>query len=330
MALTPSRVAVLRALGLGDLLAGVPALRALARALPESRLTLLTPEGLGPLVELAGLPMEVHHLDGLAQPPDLAADVAVNLHGRGPQSHRLLRSIAPSVVGFANAEADVSGPPWRPDEHERDRWCRLVAEEYGVPADPADVVIDAPAGPSVVDGAVVVHPGAASAARRWPPERYAAVVDALTERGLPVAVTGSANERELAARVAHGRARVLAGRTDVRDLAGVVAHARAVVCGDSGIAHLAVAYRTPSVQLFGPTPPSLWGPPADGPHTVLWHGRGPGDPHAGRVDPALAKISVAEVLSALARRLREPTRSSGPARPPVAPAAPSPAHCGSG
>jgi ADP-heptose:LPS heptosyltransferase len=72
-----------------------------------------------------------------------------------------------------------------------------------------------------------------------------------------------------------------------------------VVCGDTGVAHLATAYRVPSVVLFGPTPPQEWGPPPDRPwHTVLWAG-GRGDPHAAEPDPGLLAIEVADVLAAL-------------------------------
>jgi ADP-heptose:LPS heptosyltransferase len=121
-------------------------------------------------------------------------------------------------------------------------------------------------------------------------------------------VTGSPAERRLAAKVAALAGlpadRVLAGRTDVGGLAALVAEADLVVCGDTGIGHLATGYGTPSVLLFGPTPPAWWGPliePAR--HRVLWHGekhtdpvRRPGwrAPH-----PALAAITVDEVLAAV-------------------------------
>ena len=86
---------------------------------------------------------------------------------------------------------------------------------------------------------------------------------------------------------------MLAGRTTLAELAGIVAGAGRVVCGDTGVAHLATAFGTPSVVLFGPTPPTHWGPPATlrARHRVLWTGR-PGDPHAGRVDAGLLGISV--------------------------------------
>jgi len=101
---------------------------------------------------------------------------------------------------------------------------------------------------------------------------------------------------------------VLAGRTDLGHLAALVADARLVVAGDTGVAHLASAYATPSVLLFGPTPPSRWGPPP-GPHTVLWHGTGVGDPHAAEPDPALLRIGVDEVLTAAYDVLRPGRRS---------------------
>ena len=78
----------------------------------------------------------------------------------------------------------------------------------------------------------------------------------------------------------------------------MVAAAGRVVCGDTGIAHLATALGTPSVVLFGPVPPAEWGPPPDRPVTSRC---GPaGRPHANSVDPGLLAISVAEVDRALA------------------------------
>lgn len=301
-------VLVLRALGLGDLLAGVPALRALAAALPGRPLTLLAPAVAATLLELAGLPATVHPVDGVRRLPDSLdgvprSDLAVNLHGRGPQSHRLLQQVATQQVAFANAAAGVDGPPWRPEEHERARWCRLVSTCLEIDADPDDVLLARPDVDPLVRHAFVVHPGAATRARRWPAERWAAVVAAAVDQGHDVVVTGTASERALAERVADGRARVLAGETDLRQLAALVADASRVVCGDTGVGHLAAAYAVPSVHLFGPTPPTRWGPPEHGPHQVLWHPEpadAPGDPLGDVLDPALARITVTEVLAAAA------------------------------
>jgi ADP-heptose:LPS heptosyltransferase len=181
---------------------------------------------------------------------------------------------------------------WRPDEHEVRRWCRLLTES-GIPADPDDLRLRV-AAPR--HGATIVHPGAASGARRGPAERWRAVIEALHE---PVIVTGGPDERGLAERIAAGTgATVRAGDTGLRELAELVAGAGRVLCGDTGVAHLATAFGIPSVVLFGPTPPSEWGPPPGGPHRALWAGRR-GDPHGVAPDPGLLEIQVADVLSAL-------------------------------
>ena len=299
---------MLRALGLGDLLAGVPALRALAVAFPEHRRVLAAPAVLAPLARLSGAVEEVWDTRPLAPLPPVAARaaVAVNLHGRGPESHRVLLAAAPErLVAFRHPDVPETAraPAWRADEHEAARWCRLL-EASGMPADPARLELPAPEGapPPGTAGATVVHPGAASPARRWPPERWATVARAERRRGRRVVVTGGAEERALARDVARlaGLApeAVLAGRTDLLGLARTVAVARVVLCGDTGVAHLATALGTPSVVLFGPTDPAHWGPPPSPRHRVLWAGRR-GDPHGPEPDPGLLRITPADVRAAL-------------------------------
>jgi ADP-heptose:LPS heptosyltransferase len=290
-----------RPLGLGDLLTAVPALRGLARAFDGTPLVLAAPRALAPLARLTGVVDEVLDTAPLAVPavPGRPA-VAVNLHGRGPQSHRALLATRPRrLVAFASREAGVAGPDWRADEHEVARWCRLLARS-GVPADPGDLALAAPGRPSPAPGATVVHPGAASAARRWPAERWAQVARVEAAAGRPVVVTGGPAEVALARAVAAGAGlperAVLAGRTDLEALAAVVAGAGRVLSGDTGVAHLATAFGIPSVVLFGPTPPAEWGPPAGrAQHRALWAGRR-GDPHGEEPDPGLLAIGVPEVL----------------------------------
>ena len=302
----PSRVLALRALRLGDLLAGVPALRVLRRAVPDAEVVLAAPGVLAPLVSLVDAVDRLLSVGELEPVPwdGPPPDVGVDLHGNGPASRVLVEALSPgAVVAFDG------GPVWDPDEHERRRWCRLLWEGLGVapvPGDEDDLLLPAPAVPPEVSGAVVVHPGAASGSRRWPADRYAAVVRHLAALGHRVVVTGSASERELASAVAGGEATALAGTTDLGSLAALVASARLVVCGDTGLAHLASAFRTRSVVLFGPTPPSTWGPPATGPHTVLWHGTPGyrGDPHAPECDPVLEQVTLDEVVAACEQRLR--------------------------
>lgn len=306
---------VLRALGLGDLLAAVPALRALVAAFGDHRRVLAMPRALAPLLQLLD-----DRQDGAAafavldarplQPLGAAAQrpaVAVNLHGRGPQSHGVLRATRPRrTIAFAHPDVPGhDGPPWERHEHEVQRWCRLLAES-GIPADPSLRMLSVPdvALPHGARGATILHPGAASAARRWPPERWSAVARAEGAAGRRVLLTGSGDERPLALHVAAAaglpRSAVLAGRTPLLDLVALVTAAGRVVCGDTGVAHLATAMATPSVLLFGPTAPSEWGPPPDPRHRVLWAGRS-GNPHADRPDPGLLAIPATRVVDELCR-----------------------------
>jgi len=326
------RVVVLRALGLGDLLTAVPALRALRRAQPDAELILAAPgwaqELLGRTLVDAVIDLDLRAQGGPA-PEDAAlpralhgADLAVNLHGAGPQSSRLLVGARPArLLAYACPEvpATAEGPAWRPDDHEAVRWCRLL-RWHGLACSEDDLRIDvdaALAAPAAA-GATLLHPGAAGAARRWPPARWAAVARAERARGHDVVLTAGPGEVALAASVAAEAGlepgAVLSG-LGLAALAATVASAGRVVVGDTGLAHLAVAVGTPSLALFGPTSPRCWGPPPGRAwHRVLWHGQEdrPGDPHADVCDPALLAITVQEVTDALARLGDDAAAGTGP------------------
>ncbi|MCG8925842.1 glycosyltransferase family 9 protein [Lentzea sp. CC55] len=295
------RILVLRALGLGDLLTAVPALRGLRAAFPRAEITLAAPEWLADAVS------RIEAVDALLPTAGLAPigfhrpDLAVNLHGRGPQSvERLLATQPRRLITYADGRWDerVTALEWPAEQHEVLRWCHLL-QRHGIHCDPDDFRL-APLGERT--GRIVVHPGASTGARRWPAERYAEVARAL---GPEVVITAGPGEEDLARRVGPN---VVAGT--LADLMDLVGTARLVVCGDTGVAHVATAYRTPSVLLFGPVPPALWGP-RRGPHRALWHGT-TGDTFADVPDPGLLRITAEEVLDAAGGVLCE-SESSAPA-----------------
>jgi ADP-heptose:LPS heptosyltransferase len=123
-------------------------------------------------------------------------------------------------------------------------------------------------------------------------------------------ITGDSRELELAQSVAEQAglpaSAVLAGSLDLLELVALVADCRLLICGDTGVAHIATATRTPSILLFGPTPPDRWGPRGPGPHVTLWAGE-TGDPHGGEPHHGLLRITVDEVLGAVDPALREAT-----------------------
>jgi len=306
-------VLILRALGLGDFLTGVPAYRGLRRAFPRARLCLAAPETLRPLLPLTrslDRLLPTPHLGALTAPSGVV-DVAVNLHGSGPQSIDQLLALSPGrlITHHHPERPDVPGPSWESGFHDVLRWSRLLDLE-GIPVDVTDLPLSKPRGRSRIPDSIVIHPGAASPARRWPAARFAEVARRLAPDG-QVVITGTAAERDLVRAVVRQAGLEpsgdLSGSLDLGQLAALVAAAQLVISGDTGVAHLATAFGTPSVVLFGPTPPELWGPPPGGPHTVLWHGS-TGDPHGSEPDPGLLDIGVTEVVSAaqyrLARRKR--------------------------
>ncbi|HEY0935515.1 MAG TPA: glycosyltransferase family 9 protein, partial [Trebonia sp.] len=118
----PPSIVILRALGLGDFLTGVPAYRAVRRAFPGHRLVLAAPAVLAPLVPLAGAVDELLPV-GELQPLNwtgAAPDIAIDLHGRGPASHLLVAALRPRrLIVFGGEHAGgFTGPVWRPGEHE--------------------------------------------------------------------------------------------------------------------------------------------------------------------------------------------------------------------
>jgi ADP-heptose:LPS heptosyltransferase len=309
-------VLVLRALGLGDLLAALPALRALRDHLPGSILALAAPAWLAPLALRSGAVDRLLPTEPPGPVPLRSPALAVNLHGRGPQSHRRLLATRPGrLVAFHHPDLPetAASPRWRAGEHEVPRWCRLLTES-GIPGDPSRLHLDSgPFPPSPAPGATLIHPGAGGPARRWPAERWAAVARRAARED-PVVVTAGTDELELAHTVASlaGLDQRAVWSGGLLELAGLVAAAGRVLSADTGVAHLATALARPSVVLFGPVSPLEWGPPPDPRHRVLWSGRR-GDPAAARPDPGLLEIEPADVLRAL-RELGPCAQAHNPGR----------------
>lgn len=115
---------------------------------------------------------------------------------------------------------------------------------------------------------VAVNPGAAyGSAKRWIPERFAAVADRLAEEfGLRVVLTGGPGEAEIARDIAAAMKNAplnLIGRTSVRQMMAVLSLCRLMVTNDSGPMHVAAAFGVPIVAVFGPTDHTTTSPLAE-------------------------------------------------------------------
>ncbi len=115
-----------------------------------------------------------------------------------------------------------------------------------------------------------ITPGAAfGPAKQWMPERFGALIKRVVEElDGSVVIFGGSSEVELAqdiirhASVEPGppQAVSMAGNTTLRELAALISECDALVSTDSGPMHIGYATRTPLVAIFGSTEPKLTGP----------------------------------------------------------------------
>jgi heptosyltransferase-2 len=123
-------------------------------------------------------------------------------------------------------------------------------------------------------GYYVFAPGAEyGPAKRWPAGHFASLAAQLQ---LPVVLLGSGKESALCAEIAAeanaqrpGQCLDFSGRTSLDQALAVIASARAMVSNDSGLMHVAAAFGTPQVAVFGSSSPRHT-PPLSDQAQVIW------------------------------------------------------------
>jgi heptosyltransferase-3 len=112
----------------------------------------------------------------------------------------------------------------------------------------------------------VVHAAPMFTYKRWTADGWRALAAALRQRGLAIVTSGAAGDRPYLDDVwRDGDVIRLDGKLTWPELAASIAGAKVYVGPDTAITHLAAATDTPTVALYGPTDPRLWGPwPAGG------------------------------------------------------------------
>ncbi len=156
---------------------------------------------------------------------------------------------------------------------------RLLEMFYRRPQDLFDkpIAVTAPAGdpiaPSIASqlqsSYVVVHPGPLTAYKRWPLTYWQTLLTWIVKQGYQVVLSASPAKQDL--QLNHDILSLLddSTRQKVIDTAGLltipqagtlIRGALAYVGVDTSITHLAAACNTPTIALFGPTPPSNFGP----------------------------------------------------------------------
>ena len=282
---------------LGDTVMAEPALRSLRAARPEARVVLVGPWA----TLLAG-----HGLADVLVPYARTWSARLSrwdeLRGFGAGAALLLPNSfeaalaawywrAPRRIGF-----DTGGrgplltdalPVSMPRDHQVDEYARVI-ERLGVPVGDA-VPRLAPPEPDAPERATIrgllretgivmggppiigIHLGTAyGPSKLWPTERIAALCRRLDARGEVPLLVGAREDQDTAEALTGATgARSLVGRDSPALLPALLSELDALVCGDTGVGHLAAALGTPVVALFGPTDPRLSAP--RGPVRVLTH-----------------------------------------------------------
>jgi lipopolysaccharide heptosyltransferase II len=284
------RILVLGRSHIGDCLLTTPAIRAVRRRFPEAWLDVSIPRSNSDL--LAGNP----HMDEILYRPPRSEWLAKArfVHTLRQRRYDLVVSFQEKSLFYGWAAGMSGAPrrvglehprtrrhftevvPVRPGVHEVEKYLAVaaalgcdVSERYlelsvSGPARAAADQLLRGEGLDPETPCIGINPGATTANKRWAPERFAAVADALrADLRLPVLLFGGPGDAELSAQVARRMAAPpveLAGRVSLGETAALLARCRLLVTNDTGPMHMAAALAVPVVAVFGPTSPVKFGP----------------------------------------------------------------------
>ena len=292
-----SRIAILRLRSLGDCVLTTPALDILKRFRPDLCLAIFVENRFREIFEGNPDLAEIHAPE-LASVRRFRPQLCLNLHGGTRSAWMTEFSGARYRAGFRHYRQQFVYNVAIPRAQDILRVERKVhtAEHLasavfflGAPAVEIPRAKLFPAGrtPSLADSrTAVVHAVAALPEKSWPAAHFLAVADHLAQGGYsPVFIGGAADDL-----TPFHRYPTL--QSSLSELKSLLASAALFVGNDSGPAHMAAAFGVPSVVVFGPSDPGIWGP---------W--RTPGEAIA--AEGGIGSIPVSRVLGAL-QRLRVP------------------------
>ena len=268
----------------GDAIMGLPVIAGLAQVFPQAKVTVLAAPRVAPL--FAGHPQVV---ETRVYPPGLEKwRLLLSLRGRFDLGVALPNSLA-SALGLwlagARERVGYNTDGRRPfltvalDGGENLHGLHTVFYLLGVLRAFGELTHFTPprlylteaevaAGRALLDAAeretagpwVALSPGAAyGPAKRWPPERFAAVGAQLKDHlGARLVLLGGPEDRDAASEVArhlHDNCLDLAGRTTLRQALAVLSQVHLLITNDSGLMHAAAALGVPVVAIFGSTNP---------------------------------------------------------------------------
>ncbi|MEO8043615.1 MAG: lipopolysaccharide heptosyltransferase II, partial [Spartobacteria bacterium] len=280
--LKPFRILIRSSNWLGDSVISIPAVRAIKRGRPDARITILAPEKIAAVWKLVP---EVDEVLSLGRKSlwsavsllrrERAFDVGIVFPNSLRVALELWLAGIPRRVGFAGHRrrwllnqvvrpVERKGAPPHQAEHYLD-----LARSLGVDATVDEIAL--PSAVRVSDGRIGLCPGAEyGPAKRWLPERFAAVAAAI---GGEWVLFGTAKDAAVGAEIANAlgeQCRNLIGQTTLEQLIEELQKCRLLLTNDTGTMHLATLLGVPVVAVFGSTEPSLTGPLGRG-HQVVRH-----------------------------------------------------------
>ena len=293
-----SRLAILRLRSLGDCVLTTPALDILKRFRPDFRLAIFVENRFREIFEGNPDLAEIH-------PPELAAlrrfrpQLCLNLHGGTRSAWMIELSGARHRAGFRHYRQqfvynvhipraqEILGVDRKVHtaEHLASAIFSLGAPICEIPR--AKLVPGVSDVPAHEPRTAVIHAVAATPEKTWASARFLAVAAHLTQSGFSPVFIGAAGD-DLAPFRGYP---TLQG--SLSDLKRLLSSASLFVGNDSGPAHMAAAFGVPSIVVFGPSDPAIWGPWRTAGEAVTAEGGGIGN------------IAVTQVLAAL-QRLRVP------------------------
>jgi len=204
-------------------------------------------------------------------------------------------------VGVDQAIIDGVEMEFEPSDVDRAKVARRLVEEY-------DWLGDTPL--------VVLHPGGGdnpslvNLDKRWPAHRFARLANHLTRtRGARVVVIGTAEERAVAEQLTGMMsfpAANLTGQLGLGELGALCELADLYVGNDVGSTYVAAATGCPTLAVYGPTDPAVYGPyMINGRVTTLWR------PYEGAFDWANG-VPVEEACAAADALMAAQTQSITP------------------
>jgi len=285
-----NKIAILRALQLGDMLCMIPAVRSIKKAFPQAEITLLGLPGKEDFVERfrhyfsgfiafpgwPGLPEQEVIPSKVARfllhAQQQQFDLVLQMQGSGTHTN----DCCALLNGRITAGLRAAGV-WAPDEqlfplmteseHEILRLLKIV-HALGIPID--GTTLEFPITPAEYAQAgmimdllqldpgkyICLHPGARDPRRRWATANFAAVGNALAAMGYTILVTGSAEERALiravTAQMQYPAIDLVAhaGQTSIGEMAALIQRSALLFSNDTGVSHIAAALCVPSVIIF--------------------------------------------------------------------------------